>query len=60
MRPPSIAARHGGDFFVDIHPKLITPGKIATIRCHIRNPKRVVIEEIRSWTGKAKNEKVSV
>ena len=46
------SARDAGDFFVEIQPKLITPGEVATIRWHIKSATRVVIEEVRSSTGK--------
>ena len=46
------SGRNVGDFFVEIQPKLIAPGEVATIRWHIKNATRVVIEEARSSTGK--------
>ena len=46
------SARDAGDFFVEIQPKLITPGEVATIRWRIKSATRVVIEEARSSTGK--------
>jgi hypothetical protein len=46
------SGRNVGDFFVQIQPKLIAPGEVATIRWHMENATRVVIEEVRSSTGK--------